>query len=65
MGALVRAVDWTATPLGPVEGWPRSLVARRARGARTMSAIKGLKAFSVILMTPVAKPARMCERYQL
>src|SRR5256714_57923 len=26
MGALVRAVDWAATPLGPVEGWPRSLI---------------------------------------
>jgi hypothetical protein len=30
------------------------LVARSAGVARTMSAIKGLEAFSVILMTPVA-----------
>src|SRR5918911_3657443 len=26
MGALVRAMDWAATLLGPVEGWPRSLI---------------------------------------
>jgi len=26
MGALMRALDWAATPLGPVEGWPRSLI---------------------------------------
>jgi signal transduction histidine kinase len=25
MGALMRAFDWTATPLGPPEGWPASL----------------------------------------
>lgn len=25
MGALFRAHDWSATPLGPVEGWPQSL----------------------------------------
>ncbi len=25
MGALMRAFDWAATPLGPVEGWPRAL----------------------------------------
>ncbi len=25
MGALMRAKDWSATPLGPVEGWPQSL----------------------------------------
>lgn len=25
MGAMMRALDWSATPLGPVEGWPRSL----------------------------------------
>src|SRR5690242_11068063 len=25
MGALVRAHDWTTTPLGPPEGWPLSL----------------------------------------
>ena len=25
MGALMRAKDWTATPLGPVEQWPQSL----------------------------------------
>ncbi len=25
MGALMRAVDWSATPLGPVEHWPSSL----------------------------------------
>lgn len=24
-GALVRAHDWSATPLGPAEGWPQSL----------------------------------------
>jgi hypothetical protein len=25
MGALMRAHDWAATPLGPPEGWPRGL----------------------------------------
>lgn len=25
MGALVRAHDWPATPLGPIEAWPQSL----------------------------------------
>jgi len=25
MGALIRAHDWTATPLGPPESWPQSL----------------------------------------
>jgi PAS domain S-box-containing protein len=25
MGALIRARDWTQTPLGPIEGWPQSL----------------------------------------
>jgi len=25
MGALIRAHDWAATPLGPIEGWPQSL----------------------------------------
>jgi hypothetical protein len=25
MGALVRAHDWAATPLGPVDRWPQSL----------------------------------------
>ncbi|MEO8038560.1 MAG: ATP-binding protein [Betaproteobacteria bacterium] len=25
MGARMRALDWTATPLGPPEGWPQSL----------------------------------------
>jgi PAS domain S-box-containing protein len=25
MGALMRAHDWSATPLGPAEGWPQSL----------------------------------------
>jgi PAS fold len=25
MGALMRAIDWTKTPLGPIEGWPQSL----------------------------------------
>ncbi len=25
MGALMRAKDWSRTPLGPVEGWPQSL----------------------------------------
>jgi signal transduction histidine kinase/DNA-binding response OmpR family regulator len=25
MGALIRAHDWAATPLGPAEGWPQSL----------------------------------------
>ena len=24
-GATARAVDWARTPLGPVDGWPRSL----------------------------------------
>ena len=26
-GALMRGIDWSASPLGPVEGWPRSLQA--------------------------------------
>ena len=25
MGALMRATDWSATPLGPVAAWPTSL----------------------------------------
>ena len=25
MGTLVRAFDWAATPLGPLERWPHSL----------------------------------------
>src|SRR4051812_20766154 len=25
MGAVMRATDWTRTPLGPVDGWPQSL----------------------------------------
>jgi signal transduction histidine kinase len=25
MGALMRSIDWSLTPLGPVEGWPGSL----------------------------------------
>ena len=25
MGARMRALDWSDTPLGPVEGWPQSL----------------------------------------
>ncbi|QOY95909.1 response regulator [Massilia sp. UMI-21] len=25
MGALIRAMDWSATPLGPLERWPQSL----------------------------------------
>jgi PAS domain S-box-containing protein len=25
MGALMRAIDWSRTPVGPVEGWPQSL----------------------------------------
>jgi hypothetical protein len=25
MGALTRGHDWSATPLGPPEGWPQSL----------------------------------------
>ena len=25
MGALMRALDWSATPLGPPERWPQSL----------------------------------------
>ncbi len=25
MGALIRSMDWSSTPLGPVETWPQSL----------------------------------------
>ena len=25
LGALIRAKDWAATALGPIEGWPQSL----------------------------------------
>jgi PAS domain S-box-containing protein len=25
MGALMRSIDWSATPLGPVSGWPQAL----------------------------------------
>ncbi len=25
MGELMRSIDWSATPLGPVDGWPQSL----------------------------------------
>ena len=24
-GAMMRAIDWSRTSLGPVEGWPQSL----------------------------------------
>jgi signal transduction histidine kinase len=26
MGALMRTTDWSRTPLGPIESWPRSLI---------------------------------------
>jgi signal transduction histidine kinase len=37
MRALCRALDWSATPLGPVEGWSQSLrtVARTLLGSRS------------------------------
>jgi hypothetical protein len=25
MGALIRAFDWSQTPVGPIETWPQSL----------------------------------------
>lgn len=25
MGAVMRSLDWRATPIGPVEHWPQSL----------------------------------------
>jgi len=25
MGVLMRAMDWTRTPLGPIDEWPQSL----------------------------------------
>src|SRR5690606_34010533 len=25
MGELIRALDWSSTPLGPIESWPQSL----------------------------------------
>ena len=25
MGRLIRAKDWSATPLGPIDAWPQSL----------------------------------------
>jgi len=25
MGALIRAIDWAATPLGPIAGWSQAL----------------------------------------
>ena len=25
MGALIRSMDWSKTPLGPVDSWPQSL----------------------------------------
>ncbi|MBV8087233.1 MAG: hypothetical protein JO247_20680 [Chloroflexi bacterium] len=25
LGELMRGLDWTATPLGPLEGWPHAL----------------------------------------
>ena len=25
MGALIRSMDWSRTPLGPIQGWPQSL----------------------------------------
>src|SRR6478752_6810348 len=24
-GALMRSIDWSATPIGPVQGWPQAL----------------------------------------
>ena len=29
MGALMRAHDWSSSPLGPPEDWPQSLRDRR------------------------------------
>jgi signal transduction histidine kinase len=37
LGALCRAFDWAATPLGPVDGWPQSL-----RTAAQMTVAAGL-----------------------
>ena len=25
MGKLIRVMDWSATPVGPIESWPQSL----------------------------------------
>jgi len=25
MGKLIRSMDWTQSPLGPIESWPQSL----------------------------------------
>ena len=25
MGKLIRSMDWSTTPLGPIDGWPQSL----------------------------------------
>jgi hypothetical protein len=27
MGALIRSMDWSKTPLGPIESWPRFIEA--------------------------------------
>jgi PAS domain S-box-containing protein len=37
MGALIRAHDWAATPLGPIHGWPQSL--RSALGISLRSSV--------------------------
>ena len=40
LAALIRARDWAATPVGPVERWPPSL-----RTALTFRCTRGTKAF--------------------
>src|SRR3712207_437432 len=39
MGTLIRALDWTQTPLGPIESWPQSLRSALAICLESRSAI--------------------------
>jgi hypothetical protein len=36
LGALIRAKDWAATPLGPIEDWPQSLRSAVSMGSRRL-----------------------------
>ena len=55
MGASIRAHDWTATPLGPPEGWPqplRTLVAVMLGSRQPMFITCGFSAMVTLVMSP-------------
>ena len=56
MADRVRAFDWAATPLGPIEVWPQSLRGRGAPDPRQSPAdvyLVGTRRASASTMTPV------------